>query len=123
MSEPTAEQSHLNNLLAVIHRDGGQHQDEVGTEQAVADAMEAVVKMRERITELEAELHAAETVHDNERENFRITLKEFKAFDGDGDLWAALISERDELKEENERLKSELSVLQADYNPFIGGCE
>ena len=30
----------LSNLLAVIHGDGGHHEAEVGTEQAVADAIE-----------------------------------------------------------------------------------
>jgi len=31
---------HLSNLLAIIHRDGGQYQDAHGTEKAVADAIE-----------------------------------------------------------------------------------
>ena len=38
--------SPLSNLLAVIHGDGGHHEAEVGTEQAVADAIEKWYKTR-----------------------------------------------------------------------------
>jgi len=37
----------LGNLLALIHRDGGQHQTEVGTEQALKDAENVWLSLRE----------------------------------------------------------------------------
>jgi hypothetical protein len=40
---------HLANLLAVIHRDGGHHQDAVGTDRAVADACVKLGAMRRDI--------------------------------------------------------------------------
>lgn len=39
--------AYLGNLLALIHRDGGQHQTEVGTEQAVKDAEDVWLSLRE----------------------------------------------------------------------------
>lgn len=39
--------AYLGNLLALIHRDGGQHQTDVGTEQAVKDAEDVWLSLRE----------------------------------------------------------------------------
>ena len=49
-------EEYLNNLLAVIHRDGGHHTGYVGTEQSVADAMHIVTETRGRAEEAEAKL-------------------------------------------------------------------
>lgn len=35
----------LGELLAIIHRDGGHHQSDVGTEQAIKDAIEVYYKL------------------------------------------------------------------------------
>ena len=50
--ELEAVKSHLLNLLAVIHRDGGHHTDAMGIEQSVQDAKKVSV---ERIAALERE--------------------------------------------------------------------
>jgi len=46
----------IGDLLAIIHGDGGHHQDEVGTEQAIKDAAQVVYALRARIDELETAL-------------------------------------------------------------------
>lgn len=47
---------HANDLLAVIHRDGGHHTGKVGYEQSCRDATDVVVAMRARLEELEEQL-------------------------------------------------------------------
>jgi hypothetical protein len=44
----------LLNLLAVIHRDGGQHTCEVGAKQSAADAEKIVVRLREELEQIAA---------------------------------------------------------------------
>ena len=39
----------LSNLLSVIHRDGGHRQSQVGTEQAVKEAIELWYEMRQKL--------------------------------------------------------------------------
>jgi len=48
--------SELSNLLALIHRDGGHHEQEVGTVQAIRDAEEVVKKLREGYRFLRAKI-------------------------------------------------------------------
>jgi hypothetical protein len=40
---------HLHNLLAIIHRDGGQHTQEVGVEQSVKDAHQVWAGLQKQI--------------------------------------------------------------------------
>lgn len=51
---------YLGNLLAVIHRDGGQYQSEHGTERAVSDALKKIPRMQGRLNELESDLDKIE---------------------------------------------------------------
>jgi hypothetical protein len=46
----------LNNLLAIIHRDGGHHTEEVGTRQSVADAHRVWAGLQEEVAWLRAAL-------------------------------------------------------------------
>lgn len=60
-----AAESHLGNLLARIHRDGGHYQDQHGTEKAVADADVRVVEMigaETRVAMLEKVAEAADAI-------------------------------------------------------------
>ena len=45
--------THLGNLLAMIHGDGGHYRDEHGTDKAVADAIDKYYSLLARIEELE----------------------------------------------------------------------
>jgi chromosome segregation ATPase len=55
---------HLGNLLAVIHRDGGHYQGEVGTEQAAKVAEKIVCDLRTDKKQLEQWLELAEAERD-----------------------------------------------------------
>lgn len=48
--------SELSNLLALIHRDGGHHEQKVGTVQSIKDAEEVVKKLREGYIFLRAKI-------------------------------------------------------------------
>lgn len=48
-------ESHLNDLLAVIHRDGGHYQEEHGTHKAVVDAIAVIHADRAAIEAAERE--------------------------------------------------------------------
>lgn len=48
-------------LLAIIHRDGGEHTGKVGFEQSCQDAVKTIGKLKDRIDELEAVLRRAKT--------------------------------------------------------------
>ena len=51
LAQLKAKEDLLGNLLAILHRDGGHHEGEVGTEQAVKDAMKIYYQLRAELDE------------------------------------------------------------------------
>jgi hypothetical protein len=75
-AEATSLRRWLGELLAVIHRDGGHHQDFAGTEQAVADAQSAVVLLfqaQDERNDLRMKLEEAEQQRDENAEHARLS--------------------------------------------------
>jgi hypothetical protein len=56
LTELKAKEDMLGNLLAVLHRDGGHHEGEVGTKQAVEDAINIHYSLRAELDEMRVEL-------------------------------------------------------------------
>jgi len=53
----------LGNLLAILHRDGGHHEGEVGTEQAVKDAMKIYYQLRAELDEARKVIEMIDGLH------------------------------------------------------------
>jgi chromosome segregation ATPase len=106
--ELVAAQARLNDLMAVIHGDGGHHREEVGDEQCLHDATQAVLERRLRLTKLE---HVVKEWPDKMHalmDDLEMTRKERDAARND---LANCELDRDALRAERDALKAKLVAM------------
>ena len=88
----------------------------------IEPAADLIQQQAERIAELEADVAVSDELHADERARWHETLKAFRDYNGDMDLWNALVEERDKLQAENERLIAELTEVSEKFDALRKGA-